>query len=122
MDTQRKGAGQSPNCHPRHISNAVNNFIESYDLNITTKRRRLLAGLLCASECGYKLTRFDAEILGCHCFNTTVSEIGRLDGIEVLREWTKVPTRFGKDTDCKRYWLDRTSLIKAKKQLGVNHG
>lgn len=115
MEIQRKGAG----CHPRQLKNKLNTFISENKLSSLTKRKRVLTWLICASNCGCKVTRFDSEIMGDHCLNTTISEIGRVDGIKVHRTETKRPTQFGKDTPCKEYWLDENGIQAAERLLGI---
>lgn len=113
MNDNKKGAG----CHPRQISYSLDAYLKSHNITTRTKRQRIIAALVCASKCGCKITRFDAEWFGDHCLNTTISEIGRLDGIEVSRNDTKRPTRFGKPTDCKEYYLSSSQLDKAESYL-----
>ena len=106
-------------CSPRQLTTAFERYLQQSNANTSTKRKRVLASLLCAHRHNWVLTRFDAEHIGDHCFNTTVSEIGRIDGVEVSRRETKRPTRFGKPTDCKEYWLDAEAAQKASLLLGV---
>lgn len=75
-----------------------------------TKRERVTLWLTIAADLTIKVTRFDAEWIGDHCFNSTVSDITSVDHIIVDRIPTKRPTRFGKATDCKEYWLQGKSL------------
>jgi hypothetical protein len=86
-------------CSPRLLRNALDDYLKHHNINTLTKRKRIIAAFICASLKGWKLTRFDAEHIGDHCLNTTVSEIGRDDGVVVSRRETKRPTRFGKDAD-----------------------
>ena len=67
------------------------------------------------------MTRFDAEHLGDHTFNTTISEIHLKDGIPVTRTETKRPTCFGIDVNCKEYWLDPSNIQVAERLLGVSN-
>ncbi|KGS43306.1 helix-turn-helix domain protein [Burkholderia pseudomallei MSHR5613] len=53
---------------------------------------------------GISLNRFDAERLGDHCLNTTISTL-RAEGWLITAEWETVPTRFGKTTRVLRYRL-----------------
>ncbi len=106
-------------CHPRRLLKKLDQFLFEHNLNITTKRQSILALLVCASNCQCKITRFDAEWFGDHCLNTTISEIGRLDCIEIKRNDTKRPTRFGKTVNCKEYWISSESVDTAKIVLGV---
>ena len=47
------------------------------------------------------LTRFDAEQLGDHCLNSTISGLSKQHDLELLRRWVKVPNRFGGETSVK---------------------
>ncbi len=118
MRTNKSGVEHSQ-CNPRRLKNKLDQFLLDHNLSITTKRQRILALLVCTSSCKCKITRFDAEWFGDHCLNTTISEIRRLDCIEVKRNDTKRPTRFGTRVTCKEYWLDREALYQAKSILGV---
>ncbi len=81
-----------------------------------TKRSRVILWLLIAAKHNRTITRFDAERIGEHCLNTTVSVITSKDRVIVNRRETKRPTRFGKPTDCKEYWLEGMAIVTA-----VNH-
>ena len=118
MDENRNDA-VADQCHPRRLTEKLETFLSKHNLTTPTKRRRVLAWLVCASEEGCKVTRFDAETIGCHCLNTSISEIGRYDGIKVSRNQTKRPTRFEKPTNCKEYWLEPEMVNKARTFLGV---
>jgi len=84
-----------------------------------TKREMVLAWLIDKSERGFKVTRFDAEHIGDHCLNSTVSEIEHLDGVRISRKKTKRPTRFNKAIDCNEYWIAESELMNARKALTV---
>ena len=70
-----------------------------------TKRQYVLRWLIEQSYAGRKVTRFDASKIGDTCLNTTVSEIGRYDGVVILRESTTRPTRFNRPVVCRQYWI-----------------
>lgn len=53
---------------------------------------------------GISLNRFDAEHMGDHCLNTTISTL-RGEGWLIAGEWETVPTRFGKTARVLRYRL-----------------
>ena len=114
--TNRIGTGDY---HPHELKAALDSYLTRHRLNKLKKRERILAWLICASKLGHKVTRFDAEWVGDHCFNTTISEIFLIDGIRVEREQTKVPNRFGGFSDCKQYWLPEASRLKAELWLGI---
>ena len=63
------------------------------------------------------LNRFQAEVLGCHCLNSTVSALQNTHGVIVSSDWEKVPNRFGSNARCKRYWVSTSSLERANKLL-----
>lgn len=50
------------------------------------------------------LNRFEAERLGDHCLNSTVSDL-RKRGENVLSMREKVRNRFGGETSVNRYWI-----------------
>jgi hypothetical protein len=81
-----------------------------------TKRHSIL--LVLAS--GRSLNRFEAEHLMDHCLNTTISEIGRYDGIIVSRQFEKHESRAGHPFRCCRYWLHPNQQAKALRILGVD--
>ncbi len=68
---------------------------------MTTKKAAILEALRHGS-----LNRFQAERLGDHCLNSTVSEL-RADGHAILSRYEKVQTRFGRQVRVKRYFLVR---------------
>ena len=82
-------------------------------LKSLTKRARVILWMLIAAKHNRTITRFDAEYIGEHCLNTTVSVITSKDRIIVNRRETKRPTRFGKPTDCKEYWFEGIATEKA---------
>ena len=52
------------------------------------------------------LNRFEAERIGDHCVNSTVSEL-RKKGVAIEDEWESVPSRGARGkTNVKRYWCD----------------
>lgn len=63
---------------------------------------------------GFSLNRFEAEKLGDHCLHSTISSLSKDLEIEILREWEKVPNRFGGTTKVKRYWLSEADIIKVQ--------
>lgn len=68
---------------------------------MTTKKEMILQELRLRS-----LNRFEAERLGDHCLNSTVSQL-RADGHVLYAAYEHVPTRFGKKVLVKRYSLIR---------------
>ncbi|MDW9254401.1 helix-turn-helix domain protein [Burkholderia thailandensis] len=53
---------------------------------------------------GVSLNRFEAERMGDHCLNTTISTL-RGEGWLIAGEWETVPTQFGKMARVLRYRL-----------------
>lgn len=76
------------------------------------KWRRILKVLASGAE----LTRFDAEKIGDHALNSTVSTLGRM-GVRISREPIEVEGRFG-TIHCKRYWLEPSDRRHARFLLG----
>ena len=68
------------------------------------------------------LTRFDAEGLGDHCLNSTISALSSQHGLEFPRKWVKVPNRFGGETPCKEYSTSDEDKLKISEILGVKNG
>ena len=68
------------------------------------------------------LTRFDAEQLGDHCLNSTISGLSKQHGLELPRRWVKVPNRFGGETLCKEYTANDEDKTYINKYLGVIDG
>jgi len=67
----------------------------------TTKYQRVLAALKHPAG----LNRFEAERIGDHTLNTTVSRLRSL-GYSVASEWETVPSRFtDKGVRVRRYWV-----------------
>lgn len=78
-----------------------------------------LARMLRAFASGSRLQRFQAEMLGDHVLNSTVSDLQLRYGLYFSRKWTKVPNRFGKTTCVMSYWLEGKDLAGAKAILGM---
>jgi hypothetical protein len=68
------------------------------------------------------LTRFDAEQLGDHCLNSTISGLSKQHDLELPRRWVKVPNRFGGETPCKEYTTSDEDKLTINKILGVLNG
>lgn len=64
-----------------------------------TKEHTILTALLSGS-----LNRFEAERIGDHALNSTVSVLRR-KGHRIVHRREQVPTRFGKQTTVNRYWI-----------------
>jgi hypothetical protein len=80
--------------------------------NSDRKWRRILKLLASGAE----LTRFDAEKIGDHAFNSTVSTLGRM-GVRISRRAITIEGRYG-TIHCKRYWLEPNERHHAHSLLG----
>lgn len=66
---------------------------------------------------GASLNRFEAQDLGDHCLNTTISVLGNRFGLIIERHWERVPNRWGKPCRVMRYSLPFSEREKAYKVL-----
>ncbi|MGC8120983.1 hypothetical protein [Marinobacter sp. VGCF2001] len=62
---------------------------------------------------GGSLNRFDAEPVGDHCLNSTISTLKNHYGLVFNRSWERVPNRWGSHTPVVRY-----SLSEAEREKG----
>jgi len=85
--------------------------------NILSKNNTIMNALV-----EQPLTRFDAERLGDHCLNSTISGLSKQHGLEFPRRWVKVANRFGGETPCKEYSTSDEDKLKIDKLLGVLNG
>lgn len=65
------------------------------------------------------LNTFEAEPLGDHSLNSTVSTLANEYGLNFVRVWEQVPNRFGSMTRVKRYSLPPSELPRAKQVLDL---
>lgn len=63
---------------------------------------------------GGTLHRFQAERLGDHTLNSSVSAYSRAYGLNFKSVWVEVPTNFDRPVRVKQYWLEGDSLHKAR--------
>lgn len=63
------------------------------------------------------LNRFEAERLGDHALNSTVSSLGTRYWLAIRRTYERVPTRFGTLVRVKRYWLADCCRPRAERLL-----
>ena len=63
---------------------------------------------------GRTLHRFQAEKIGDHTLNSSISGITRAYGLIFKSEWIKVPTNYDKPARVKKYWLEDEHLAKAQ--------
>jgi len=79
---------------------------------VPSKIERILAHLIT----GNSLNRFEAERLGDHCLNSTISDLANEYSLNVLRRPEKVPNNWGAPCRAVRYSLphserDRAELV-----------
>jgi hypothetical protein len=67
---------------------------------------------------GNTLNRFEAERIGDHCLNSTVSYFCNSKGLSISRKRENVPNRFGGKTSVCKYWLSQEQRIQAIKLIG----
>jgi len=63
---------------------------------------------------GLSLNRYEAEDLGDHCLQSTVSTLCNKLGLEIPRKWEVVSNRFNSTTRVKRYWFSESDIQKIK--------
>lgn len=61
---------------------------------------------------GGSLNRFDAEPVGDHCLNSTISTLKNRYGLVFNRSWERVPNRWGSTTPVVRYSLSKSERDK----------
>lgn len=111
---QADKADQNPEYTGQFLASQLHKTISKIDfIKPPTKRARVILWMLIAAIHNRTITRFDAEYIGEHCLNTSISVITSIDRIIVNRRETKRPTRFAKPTDCKEYWLEGMAINKA---------
>lgn len=88
--------------------------------NLTTpqrKRKTKLASILGHFSEGGSLNRFEAERLGDHCLNSTISILANVHKLTFARTVETVPNRFGGVTTVIRYQLMPFELVRAVRLL-----
>lgn len=78
-----------------------------------SKNVRILSHLMS----GATLNRFEAETLGDHCLNSTISELANRHGLAFTRQPERVPNRWGKPCRVIRYGLPPSETAMAAKLL-----
>lgn len=81
-----------------------------------TKIARALAYLLAPRN---SLNRFEAELLGDHCLNSTIAKLAHNYGLELHRQPEKVPNRWGTPCDVIRYSLPESQHQRARAVLAL---
>ncbi|HEQ0066712.1 TPA: hypothetical protein VDW55_005005 [Pseudomonas aeruginosa] len=83
--------------------------------NAPTKTSRILAYLVA----GGSLNRFEAERLGDHCLNSTISALKHHWGVDFDIVPERVPTRWGKGCDVNRYSIPESQRKRAQRALSM---
>lgn len=78
-----------------------------------SKIARILAHLLT----GASLNRFEAEKIGDHCLNSTISELANRHGLAFRRISERVPNRWGAPCTVTRYALPQSEFARASQVL-----
>ncbi|MEO1943789.1 MAG: hypothetical protein ABGY11_05765 [Candidatus Thioglobus sp.] len=60
---------------------------------------------------GKSLNRFEAELLGDHCLNSTVFSLHQDYGLDIPRKYEKITNRFGGISKVKRYWFSNSDIL-----------
>ncbi|RON45086.1 hypothetical protein [Pseudomonas frederiksbergensis] len=76
-----------------------------------------IARILIHLSTGASLNRFEAEDLGDHCLNTTISALANRYGLFIQRNYELAPNHWGKPCRVKRYSLPFSEREKARKVL-----
>lgn len=79
-----------------------------------SKIARILAHLLA----GGSLNRFEAERLGDHCLNTTISTLANRHDLDFQRQPERVPNNWGAPCNVNRYSLPRSQHERGARVLG----
>jgi len=85
-------------------------------VDMPTKIARILAYVLVPCN---SLNRFEAELLGDHCLNSTVAKLANQYGLEFQRQPKKVPNRWGAPCDVTRYSLPEGQHQRARAVLAL---
>ena len=80
-----------------------------------SKIARILGHLLNAGP----LNRFEAERIGDHCLNSTISDLANDHGLTFKRTPEKVPNHWGQPCDVTRYSLPRSEHRRAREVLAL---
>lgn len=100
-----------------HINNQPADLAKLVERSASEKQPTKIERILKALTNPKGLNRFEAEVIGCHCLNTTVSALQNTHGVIVSSDWEKVPNRFSGITRCKRYWISASNLERANELL-----
>ena len=82
----------------------------------STNRHATKSSVIAEALLSGSLNRFEAERIGDHTLNSTVSAL-RARGVVIDAAWEEVPTRFGKPVRVKRYSIPRSQRRKAREIL-----
>lgn len=92
------------NASPQN-ENRHHNSRSQFNANIASPFNNKLSNILFCFAIGGTLNRFEAERIGDHCLNSTISTIRNRLNIPLADSWERVPNRFGTLTPVKRYLL-----------------
>jgi hypothetical protein len=84
-----------------------------YSANFITKPLVKTARILAHLLTGASLNRFEAERLGDHCLNSTVSALANRYGLAIQRKTERVPNNWGAPCHVNRYSLPRSQYERA---------
>jgi len=85
----------------------------------TTKPLNKTARILKVMVDGGSLNRFEAEQIGDHCLNSTISTLSNSYELTFIRSWERVPNRWGSKTSVIRYSLRRSEVEKARVVMAI---
>ncbi|MDV7210758.1 hypothetical protein [Azotobacter beijerinckii] len=105
---------QSSPSQEQHITASASPDVLLVDM--PTKIARILAYVLMPCN---SLNRFEAELLGDHCLNSTVAKLANQYGLEFQRQPEKVPNRWGAPCDVIRYSLPESQRQRARAVLAL---
>lgn len=106
----------SPENENRH-----HNSRSQFTANIANPFNDKLSNILFCFAIGGTLNRFEAERIGDHCLNSTISTIRNRLNIPLADSWELVPNRFGTLTRVKRYLLPPAGRKQAVMRLSAKH-
>ena len=84
-----------------------------HSANSTTNPLGKIARILAHLLAGGSLNRFEAEHLGCHCLNSTISTLANRHGLTIQRKTERVPNNWGAPCHVNRYSLPRNQYERA---------
>lgn len=74
--------------------------------NLKTKSIKKIYRVEAALKLPHGLNRFEAERIGDHCLNSTVADLRKTYGSNLIQKWETVPSRYSaKGVRVLRYWI-----------------